>query len=75
MIKRVQTDFLFAQPSFASGMGSSLDLWGQLAAYNESADAAEADARALASDWMVVGQDIHDALESTKVSAPADVAA
>jgi hypothetical protein len=61
MIKRVQTDFLFAQPSFASGAGSAFDLWGQLASYNDSADGAQADARAIASDWIVVGQDIYDA--------------
>jgi hypothetical protein len=64
MIKRVQTDFLFAQPSFVSGAGSVFDLWGQLVTYNESVDGDEADARAIASDWMIVGQDIFDAAQS-----------
>lgn len=63
MIKRVQTDFLFAQPSFTSGAASAFDLWGHLAAYNESADGPEADARAIASDWIIIGQDIYDAAQ------------
>jgi hypothetical protein len=63
MMKKVQTDFLFAQPSFASGFASAFDLWGQLPAYNVSADTTEADENAIASDWLVVGQDIYDALQ------------
>jgi len=63
MLKGVQTDFLFAQPSFASGAARALDLWGQLDAYNESATTATADENAIAADWFVVGQDIFDALQ------------
>jgi len=40
-----------------------LDLWGRFDEYNRSGSAAEADARAIASDWAMVGQDIYDALE------------
>jgi hypothetical protein len=60
---KIQTDFLFAQPSFASGVGSTLDLWGQMAEYNQSETPAEADANAIFADWAVVGQDISDAAE------------
>jgi hypothetical protein len=63
MGKKVQTDFLFAQPSFASGAARSLDLWGTFDDYNQSETPAEADAKAIAADWCVVGQDIYDAIE------------
>ena len=63
-MKRVRTDFLFAQPFFASGIGRVLDMWGEFDDYNRSETPAEADARALASDWIVVGQDILDAVDS-----------
>jgi len=63
MVERVQSDFLFAQPSYLSGAGSVLDLWGTLTEYNSSSSAAEADAQALASDWCVIGQDIFDAMQ------------
>jgi len=63
MNKNAYTDFLFAQPSFASGAARLLDLWGRFDDYNRSESAAEADARAIASDWAVVGQDIYYAIE------------
>lgn len=63
MNRKVKSDFLFAQPSFASGAARVLDLWGQFDEYNVSATPAEADAKAIAADWSVVGQDIFDALE------------
>ena len=66
MGKRVQSDFLFAQPSFISGVASVADFWGQLTEYNASASGAEADSKALAADWFVVGQDIADALQGAK---------
>jgi hypothetical protein len=66
MNKTVKTDFLFAQPSFASGAARLLDLWGQFDDYNGSETPAEADAKAIASDWLVVGQDIVDAIDQTE---------
>jgi hypothetical protein len=60
---KVQTDFLFARPSFASGAASTLDLWGLLADYNRSNTPTEADANAIFADWAVVGQDISDAMD------------
>jgi hypothetical protein len=60
---KIQTGFLFAQPSFASGVGSTIDLWGQMAEYNTSATPAEADSNAIFADWAVVGQDISSAAE------------
>lgn len=63
MSDRVRSDFLFAQPSFASGVARIADLWGQFDDYNISNTPEEADSAALAADWIVVGQDICDALK------------
>jgi hypothetical protein len=63
MVKKVQSDFLFAQPSFGSGAARVFDLWGQFDEYNRSDTPVEADAKAIASDWLVVGQDIYEAIE------------
>jgi hypothetical protein len=63
MQKKVQTDFLFAQPSLASGVARVFDLWGQFDEYNRSETTAEADAKAIASDWLLVGQDIQEAID------------
>uniref|UniRef100_E6Q0D5 Uncharacterized protein n=1 Tax=mine drainage metagenome TaxID=410659 RepID=E6Q0D5_9ZZZZ len=63
MSKKVQSDFLFAQPSFGSGVARVFDLWGQLDDYNRSDTPSEADAKAIAADWLVIGQDIFDALD------------
>jgi hypothetical protein len=63
MGNRVKSDFLFAQPSFASGAARVFDLFGQFDEYNRSETTEEADAKAIASDWIVVGQDIVDAVE------------
>jgi len=63
MGNRVKSDFLFAQPSFASGAARVFDLFGQFDEYNRSETTEEADAKAIASDWIVVGQDIADAIE------------
>jgi hypothetical protein len=62
----VKSDFLFAQPSFASGVARVFDLFGQFDEYNRSETPEEADAKAIASDWIVVGQDIADAIEQNE---------
>ena len=63
MGKQVKSDFLFAQPSFASGAARILALWGQLDDYNISATTLEADEKAIAADWLVVGQDLANVKE------------
>lgn len=63
MSKKVKTDFLFAQPSLGSGVARVFDLWGQFDEYNRSDSPSEADAKAIAADWFVIGQDIYDAIE------------
>lgn len=63
MNKKVKTDFLFAQPTFASGAARVFDLWGQFDEYNRSETPSEADAKAIAADWLVIGQDVADVIE------------
>ncbi len=58
MGNKARTDFLVATPSLASGMARLFDWYGQFDQYNGSADGAEADARAMASDWRIVGDDM-----------------
>ncbi len=53
-----RTDFLFAVPSFLSGVATLVDIFGTLRKYNTSRTPEEADARAIASDWGVVGNDM-----------------
>lgn len=63
-----RTDFLFASPSFLTGAGRVMDLGGVLEqdSYNMSATPEEADARAIATDWQMVGQDLARAVEAVK---------
>ena len=63
MEKKEKSDFLFAQPSFASGAARVLDLWGVLDDYNISSTTLDADGKAIAADWIIVGQDLSDAME------------
>ncbi len=56
------SDFLFATPTFMSGMGTVLDLGGTMAMFNESSTPEEADTLALANDWSMVGQDLRCAM-------------
>ena len=58
------TDYLFATPSFSRGMASVLDLGATLTRYNISDSPEEADAKAIASDWGMVGQDIRFAISA-----------
>lgn len=64
----MSSDFLFAMPSFTRGVGSVVDLAGtaEEGNYNLSRTPAEADMKALASDWLVTGRDIDRAIRATK---------
>ena len=66
----VRTDFLVARPSFWSGVGRVLDLWGKFDDYNISRTTEEADMRALYSDWRIVGQDLRDSWLSYHQNKP-----
>jgi hypothetical protein len=69
MDTKVSSDFLFAQPSFISGMARLLDMGGLFDSYNISD---QPDSVALFADWRVVGQDIQDAIVTFETSAPFD---
>ena len=58
----MRTDHLFAMPSFRSGVARVFDLFGVFDAYNDGPTDQLADARALHSDWHIVGQDLADAM-------------
>ena len=58
----MRTDHLFATPSFLSGVARLLDLSGRFDVYNDSVDPSIADARAIYSDWCMVGQDLAGAM-------------
>jgi len=55
------SDFLFAKNSFLVGAGSAFNVWGDYFLYNRSQSPNEADRRAIAADWRVVGKDIRRA--------------
>ncbi|MGB2603882.1 MAG: hypothetical protein WBC78_09815 [Candidatus Sulfotelmatobacter sp.] len=63
MSNKVKSGFLYSDPSFLSGLSRTLDMYGLYDGYNASSTTQEADARALASDWIVVGQDLQDAID------------
>ncbi|MGA8151017.1 MAG: hypothetical protein WB952_08715 [Terriglobales bacterium] len=63
MSNKVKSGFLYSDPSFLSGAARALDLYGLYDAYNISTTPQEADARALAADWIVTGQDLQEALD------------
>lgn len=58
------TDFLFAQPSFLTGVARTFDLFGLFDQYNESPSPEEADLRALRCDFIMVGQDLITAINA-----------
>lgn len=56
------TDFLFARPSFLSGMARVLDLGATFDTYNRSSTPAEADSIAIYNDFKAIGDDLRRAL-------------
>ncbi len=70
--RRMKTSFLFPTPSFLSGMGSVLDIFGRPGPYNYSRTGVEADCKALYSDYRMIGQDIEDAIVTFVIQHPED---
>jgi hypothetical protein len=58
----VLTDYLYARPSFLSGVARLFDFFGLFTRYNFSRTEEEADAKALYADWRAVGSDLAQAL-------------
>ncbi len=63
------SDYLFAQPSFLTGIARSVDLGGVFDSYNESATPEQADARAARADWKAVGREMRSAIDRVKDEA------
>jgi hypothetical protein len=70
MVNTVKSNFLSADPSFVSGAARLFDWWGTYDAYNVSRDGQEADAKAMFSDWRIVGQDVADAMAEFESAPP-----
>jgi hypothetical protein len=60
-IKKYRSDFLFVTPSFLVGAGSVLNIAGNYFKFNYSSTDEQADAKAIESDWGVIGIDIETA--------------
>ena len=53
---------LFARPSFLGGVSRALDMGGTLNEYNRNQTEEEADAQAILSDWLFVGDALNSAV-------------
>jgi hypothetical protein len=62
--------FLFADPSFMTGMARVYDLGGLFDDYNYSTTPEEADARAIWSDWVAVGNCLWEAFDQVVAEYP-----
>ena len=72
MTERRSTLFLMADPRFWFGPARVLDLFGQFDQYNMSPTPAEVDARALLSDWVIIGDHLVDAMEHARLEPDSD---
>jgi hypothetical protein len=61
-VSRAVATFLFANPSFTSGVARLLDFSGTFDVYNRSSNEEEADFKATLCDWTVVGNCLSDAI-------------
>lgn len=57
------SDYLFATPSFWTGIARVLDLGGTFDSYNESPTPTMADRRAMRLDWLAVGKELEVAMK------------
>ncbi len=58
----MRTTFLFVIPTFFSGFARLIDMGGVYDLYTQSRNGDEADARALYSDFRMVGQDLQQSM-------------
>jgi hypothetical protein len=63
----LKTDFLFSKMSLLTGAASAFNLAGNFYRFNHSATEAEADAKAIFSDWSMVGEDLRTAFKEFEV--------
>jgi len=65
--RTIRTDRLFVTTGYVIGAGSVLNIAGNYFSFNTSDSPEEADAKALQSDWMIVGQDIQEAIDKSAI--------
>lgn len=64
MKKRIfHTDFLTPDQDFITGAGSVFDIFDASTPYNETESGQDADVKAIANDWAVIGEDMRIAIE------------
>lgn len=61
-LESYRSTFLFASPSWKEGVGRLVDFANTLTEYNRTPPPEDPDARALAQDWLAVGDDLRFAL-------------
>jgi hypothetical protein len=66
MDRTICTDFLVGRPSYLEGAARLFDFGGSLDTYNVSRTPQEADARALRSDFAIIGNDLQKIIGSQK---------
>jgi hypothetical protein len=66
------SDYLFARPSFLSGIARVLDLGSTLNTYNTSETPEAADELALSLDWLAIGADIENSMQKYKLTSNAN---
>lgn len=64
---KFMSDFLFSTPNFLIGAGSVINIAGNYYNFNESDSESEADAKAIENDFKMVGQDIYNVLNDSKL--------
>jgi hypothetical protein len=69
-MRKMRTDFLFMSPHPWMGFARLLDIGGTFDRYNVSSTGDEADARAMYSDWRMVGEDLMFAMRETRRKRP-----
>jgi hypothetical protein len=57
-----RTFYLYARPSFVTGIARLFDFGATINVYNESRSEEEADAIALEQDWKAIGDDLRKAV-------------
>lgn len=62
----LQSDYLFARPSFVEGVARMLDVSSSMNTYNTFPTGDEADARAVYQDWRALAHDVRVALEQLR---------
>jgi len=64
-----RSTFLFANPSWIEGIGRLVDFANALTEYNRTGSPEDPDARAIAQDWLAVGDDLRRAMASVSADA------